>query len=216
MNEYESEPVRGLPENLPEGEYIVWQGSPEWGALARRVFRVRGVALYFLLLLAWYFSVQLSRSAVPDAAMASLTWPLALGATALGILALLAWSYAYTTVYTLTNRRIVLRFGVAIPMMINLPLDRVESADLACYGDNLGDICLTLSAGERISYIALWPNARPWHFSPVKPALRGLHNPALVASLLADVVSATGTVAQQDADPDYAPAHLVSTRAVVT
>lgn len=216
MNEYEHEPIRGLPEELPEGEYIVWQGSPEWGALAKRVFRIRGVALYFLLLLAWYASVQLSQAAGLGAVMTAMTWPLALGATALGILALLAWAYAQTTIYTLTNRRIVLRFGVAIQMMINLPLERVESADLARYGDDMGDICLTLAPGERISYIALWPNARPWHFSPVKPSLRGLHNPTLVASLLADVVSATGTVAQEASEPEYAPAHLVSTRAVVT
>ena len=53
LNEYETEPVRGLPERLPAGETILWQGAPRWGALARRAFHVRKIALYFAILLAW-------------------------------------------------------------------------------------------------------------------------------------------------------------------
>ena len=30
MMEYEDEPVEGFPENLPEGEKIIWQGQPRW------------------------------------------------------------------------------------------------------------------------------------------------------------------------------------------
>ena len=47
MNEHEGEPIRGLPELPPEGEQILWQGEPQWGLLARRVFHVRKVAAYF-------------------------------------------------------------------------------------------------------------------------------------------------------------------------
>ena len=93
----------------------------------------------------------------------------------------------FFTVYTLTNRRIVMRFGVALPMMINVPLDKIESADLAEYGE-FGDIALTLAPGERISYMALWPHARPWHHSKVKPMLRGLPNVSVAAALLANAV----------------------------
>ena len=39
MSEYENEPIRGLPGLLPKGEYIVWQGSPDWRGLARRFFQ---------------------------------------------------------------------------------------------------------------------------------------------------------------------------------
>ena len=50
MNEHEIEPVRGLPGNLPPGERILWQGSPQPTALALGAFHVRSVAIYFGLL----------------------------------------------------------------------------------------------------------------------------------------------------------------------
>jgi hypothetical protein len=40
MNEYENEPVRGLPETLPPGETLLWQGEPDWLSMARRTFRL--------------------------------------------------------------------------------------------------------------------------------------------------------------------------------
>ena len=217
MNEYEYEPVKGLPEELPDGEYIVWQGAPEWGALARRVFRVRGVAIYFLLLVAWYGYSKLAAGASIAEAAAASSWTLALGASALGLLVLMAWAFARSTIYTLTNKRFVMRFGVAIPMMINLPLEKIESADLGKYGEDHGDISLTLAPGERISYMALWPHARPWHYSRVKPMLRGLYRPEVIASLLGQTVGAGGQVQRNEPRADSPrPRQYVSTRPVVT
>ena len=50
-HEHELEPAYGLPERLPANERILWQGSPDWRTLARRVFFVRTLALYFLAIL---------------------------------------------------------------------------------------------------------------------------------------------------------------------
>ena len=36
--EHEFEPVHGLPEKLPAGEKILWQGSPDWKTLANEAF----------------------------------------------------------------------------------------------------------------------------------------------------------------------------------
>ena len=47
------EPLRGLPEPLPAGERILWQGAPDWRALAVDVFHVRAVWIYGALLIAW-------------------------------------------------------------------------------------------------------------------------------------------------------------------
>ena len=217
MNEYEYEPVKGLPEQLPDDEHIVWQGAPEWGAMARRVFHVRGVAVYFLLLVGWYAYSKLAAGASVSEALAASSWTLALGAAALGILLLMAWAFARSTIYTLTNKRFVMRFGVAIPMMINLPLDKIESADLGKYGEDHGDISLTLAPGERISYISIWPHARPWHYGRVKPMLRGLYRPEVIASLLGETVSARGEVQRgQPQAESPRPRQYVSTRPLVT
>jgi len=52
-HEHEFEATLGLPEPLPVGERLLWQGAPEVGPIALRAFHLRKVAIYFGLLLAW-------------------------------------------------------------------------------------------------------------------------------------------------------------------
>jgi hypothetical protein len=191
MNEYEHEPVRGLPEYLPEGETLLWQGQPGWRPLALRVFHVRSVGLYFALLIAIHLASRLLQGEPAGAALLGAGWQLGLGALTLGILSLLAYLYARATIYTLTDRRLVMRIGVAVPMMINIPWETIESADLREFGDGAGDIALTPVPGKRLSWWALWPNVRPWRYARVQPMLRGIADAREVAGLLARTVAAT-------------------------
>ena len=46
-HEHEFEAAHGLPEPLPRGEHILWQGSPDWRTLAVQVMHVRTQAFYF-------------------------------------------------------------------------------------------------------------------------------------------------------------------------
>lgn len=190
MNEYEVEPVKGLPEELPAGEHLAWQGAPHWWSMARRTFRVQQFGIYFAVLIGAHQALHYSGGGDVAGGLASLIWQTGLGLFTLGLLSGLAWLYARSTVYTMTNKRLVLRFGVAIPMMINLPFDRMQSADLRAFRDGSGDIALRLEDGERISYWALWPHARPWNLSPVVPMLRNVPDATRVAGLLAAAVAA--------------------------
>jgi len=190
MNEYEIEPVKGLPEDLPADEHMTWQGSPHWWSMARRTFRVQQFGLYFAALIGVHQVFYYSSGGDIAGGMVSLAWQSGLALFTLGILTGLAWLFARSTIYTMTNKRVVLRFGVAIPMMINLPFDRMHSADLRAFDDGSGDIALRLEDGERISYWALWPHARPWNMSPVVPMLRNVPDATRVAGELATAVAA--------------------------
>ncbi|TCO77193.1 photosynthetic complex putative assembly protein PuhB [Chromatocurvus halotolerans] len=190
MNEYEIEPVKGLPEELPAGEHMTWQGSPDWRSMARRTFRVQQFGLYFAVLIGAHQVIHYSGGGDVAGGIASLAWQAGLGLFTLALLSGLAWLFARSTVYTITNKRVVLRFGVAIPMMINLPFDRMHAADLRAFNDGSGDIALRLEDGERISYWALWPHARPWSMSPVIPMLRNVPDATRVAGELAAAVAA--------------------------
>jgi len=44
-DDFAFDPVKGLPEHLPQGEVMLWQGSPHWQSLALRAFHIRKVAL---------------------------------------------------------------------------------------------------------------------------------------------------------------------------
>lgn len=207
VEEYEHEPVRGLPEYLPEGERLVWQGEPDWRVMARRVFHLRAISLYFALLVIWHIGTSMYAGASLPAAIAAGSWQIGLGTLAIAILALLARAYARATVYTLTDRRLVIRFGVALPMMVNIPLDIVDAADLRRFADGSGDVLLTVRQRKAMSYLMLWPNVRSWHFRPVQPALRGLKDVDAVAATLAGVVDSSA-IDEEDIRQDIGGAAL--------
>lgn len=191
MNEYEIEPIPGLPEIPPEGERILWQGAPTWGTLARRAFHVRKIILYFSLIFLWYLADKLwtgEESLMGATLLAG--WLIFLAHLAVGLLVLLAWANSRATLYTITNRRVVMRFGVAVSMTINLPFSKIASAGLRRYPDGTGDISLSLTGRQPVSYLVLWPHVRPWHFSQVEPMLRGVPEADRVAEILSAALKA--------------------------
>lgn len=185
MSEHDFEPIRGLPGALPAGESILWQGAPDWWLLAQRAFHLRSVALYFALLIA-------GRAAFVGVAEAALEFaPFALASFAL--LTGLAALTARTTVYTITNRRLVLRFGVALPKAINIPFAIVAGGALKYYGGG-GDIAVTLTPPNAINYFLLWPHARPWKLMAPEPALRALTDAQSVKAILSEALRAAQAV----------------------
>ncbi len=190
MREYASEPVRGLPENLPDGEHILWQGSPRWTALAVRALHVRGIAIYFAALAGWNaWSVHSQGGSVQDAAVAAAR-VVPGAAIALSLLGALAFFLARTAVYTMTNRRIVMRFGIALPMVLNIPYKQIQSADVRGYRDGTGDIPIAVSAPQRQSLVVLWPHVRPWHTALPQPMLRSIPEAQKVAQILGSAIRA--------------------------
>jgi hypothetical protein len=186
--EHEFEPVHGLPAELPAGERVLWQGSPHWRLLAVQAFHVRKVAAYFGVLIAWRLITVLADGGELATALAALLWQLPLAAAGLGLLAGLAWLSARTTVYTLTNRRVVMRVGIVLSITFNLPLVRVENAAIARGAQGSGEICLQLGGPQRIAYLHLWPHVRPWQLKRTQPMLRGLAEVDLPAGLLAQTL----------------------------
>lgn len=196
-HEHEFEAAHGLPEPLPPGERLLWQGAPSWQRLAVDALHLRKVALYFGALLAWHAGSGL-HDGTP---LASLVWSavptLLLGGFALALLAAIAVLAARTTVYTLTDRRVVMRVGIVLSVTFNLPLSRVDGASLHRRADGRGDVALQLGGPDRIAYLHLWPHARPWHLRRPQPMLRALPDAERVAGLLGDALAASAGQARQ-------------------
>jgi len=189
-DEHEMEPIPGLPEELPEGERILWQGSPDWRGLALRAYHLKLAAVYFGLFALWSLVSGLSDGLpVSEVAMnlVALVVPALIGG---GVLLLLAWLTARTTIYTLTDRRVVMRFGMALPMVVNVPFSIVTAAGARLHADGTADIPLALSQGSRLGYIVLWPNARPWRVRRPEPMLRCVADGKAVAQRIADALAA--------------------------
>lgn len=187
-SEVEYEPIPGLPSELPPGERLLWQGRPRWQGLARHTFQVPWLAAYFAVFIAARFGFALHDGQGLGGALLTSLMVLPLALVCLGVLSLLAWLNARATIYTITSRRVVMRFGVAFPMTFNLPFKRLAAAHLNRRRTGDGDIALQLSGPDRIAWLHLWPHARPWHLAKAQPMLRAIPAAAAVATLLAEAV----------------------------
>ena len=191
--------VPGIGEPLPAGERLLWSGQPERRALARHVCHVRKIVAYFGLLVA--FVLAGAAGSTRGDTLVSLALLAAMAATVLAFAAVYATLVARTTVYAVTDRRLVLRIGVAIPAVLNVPFDRIGAVDLRTRRHGVGDVVLTLTGGARLAYLLLWPHARPWRLRHPQPAFRCIPDAARVGALLADAVAAHLAATLSTPDP---------------
>lgn len=201
-HEYEFEPQYGLPERLPSDEHVLWQGAPDVRTLAASAFHLRKLALYFgLLVLACAWPALQSGEGV-IAVLHAVKWIVPLSLTGLVCVWTLAWMTARTTVYTVTNKRIVMRLGIVLTVSFNLPFKRIAAADIRALEHGFGDISLALQGDDRIAWVHLWPSVRPWHINQPQPTLRAIADVQMVAAHVRDAWSqATGIQAKPAAQP---------------
>lgn len=189
MGEHDYEPTPGLPEDLPEGEHILWQGAPDWKSLAIRAFHARKVAIYCIVLMAWHFYGRIYDGYSVAMAVNALMIPVLLTIAVTALLTGLAWLSARTTIYTITNRRIVMHAGIALTLDINIPFKRLAEGNLKLHRDGTGDVILKIAGNDRIAYAHLWPHVRRWRFRRPEPMLRCIPKPQEVAEILGRAVS---------------------------
>jgi hypothetical protein len=189
-HEHEIEPQFGLPELLPQSEQILWQGCPDWKAMARHVFHVRKLMVYFAFIIAIRVFVILTDGGSLQTAAISALWLTILSATALLILTGLAYISAKTAVYTITTHRLVMRVGMVLTLTFNLPFKRIAAADFRKLSGSTGDIPVRLMGNDKIAYVQLWPHVRPWRYANPEPMMRCLSNAEQVAEILAKAWSA--------------------------
>lgn len=182
--EHELESAPGLPQALPAGERILWQGQPDWRHLAREAFHVDALVIYFALMIVLQALLSWRGDASLTANLQPLLWSVPLAIVALALLSLSAWLSARTTMYTLTNKRIVMRIGIVLTVSFNLPLRWIAAAQVKPGSDGSGDIALELKGSDRIAYLHLWPHARAWQLRKPQPALRCVPEIAKVSELL--------------------------------
>ena len=184
-DDFNFEPIRGLPEALPEDEHILWQGAPDWRRLAREALGVRCVMAYFALLAFWRIAVSSADFPFGIALMHGLPFIVS-GLIACAILYGIAYVQARSTVYTLTNKRVAMRIGAALTMTLNLPYTWIGTARLDLKSSGHGTLAFELIGDTRISYLMSWPHVRPWRIARTQPALRAIPDAEKVAKIFAE------------------------------
>jgi len=211
------EPIQGLPEPLPPGEEILWQGAPSLKPLLRTAFHAHALLAYFGVLLALRGASVWEQTQSALATSLAVIWLAPLFLLALAMVFAMAWLTARTTVYTITTRRVVMRIGVVLDLTLNLPFEALDAIDLKAAKDGSGDISLRLPSRNKIAYLHLWPHARPWRLRQPEPMFRAVADVAAVGQTLAAAVGAVSAT-QQHAPKDerkaatsFEPGHAFST-----
>jgi hypothetical protein len=191
INEYDSEPIPGLPGIPPAGEKILWQGSPAWMSFLVHVLHVRWVLAYFGALTVWRFISAISEDMTIIQATTSAFWLMPLWSVVIVAMAAFAIAASRTTIYTITTNRLILRYGVALQMCVNIPYSKVAGAELKQHSDGTGEIPLQLDGDIRLAYLVIWPHARRGHYLNPQPMLRSLADPKAVAKILVNALAAS-------------------------
>jgi Bacterial PH domain len=178
-----------LPAPLPVGERVIWHGKPTFKGLALRSFHIREVAIYFAMLLTWRLWSNWFHDVASGEAVTSALWLIVPAISSIAVLSGLAWLFQRAACYTITSKRVLFQFGVALPMTMNIPLSKIANAALKTYRDGSGDIPLRVCDSRRVSYLLLWPHIRPWRMRVTEPMLNSIPEAAKVAAKLAEALT---------------------------
>lgn len=192
-DDFQMEPVEGLPETPPEGEQILWQGRPDWWRLSVEALNLKWVAGYFVVLALWRFLAVMDVLPLGQAIGSTVPF-LLLGAVVCGLLMLVGYVQARATMYTITNARVAMRIGAALTVTLNLPYTQIGNAMLDLRKRGTGTIAFETLSETKLSYLVCWPHARPWHFKMVQPALRCIPDAERVAEILSEAAEARVSV----------------------
>ena len=124
---------------------------------------------------------------------AAILVPICLAACAL--LGGMAWASARTTIYTVTDKRVVLRIGIALPLTVNIPHSGVAGAFARLDARGAGDVGLAIGDGTRLAWFVLWPHCRPWRVRTPEPTMRAVPDAARLANILSEALA---TVAREE------------------
>ena len=184
-DDFNFEPVRGLPEALPADEHILWQGAPDPLRLAIEAWKMHWIIGYFAVLAVW--RVGVSSITVPMGTALGHAVPFVVCAIAASALVyVMAYVQARSTVYTLTNKRAAMRIGAALTMTLNLPYVCIGNAAVQARRSGTGTLSFELIDDTRISYLMTWPHVRPWALSRAQPSFRCIADVARVAEIFAE------------------------------
>ena len=154
QDDFAFEPIRGLPERPPEGEVILWQGQPNWLRLTVESLNVWWILGYFIFLFVWRFISVSDLMPLNQAVLVSLPF-LALAMIVTLLLMLVGYIQAKATVYTITNKRVVMRIGAALTVTLNLPFTEIENAAIASSSKNFGSIAIDTKQDAKFSFLVL-------------------------------------------------------------
>ena len=187
MNETE---FHRLPEevgkSIPAGENICWEGKPDWKSFGYHSFGIKYLIFYFVI--SAFYAVSQLELAFSFSSFLVRYIPFVISGVIAGIiLYLLAYLIASHTCYVITEKRVVIRTGVALVFLLNIPLNKVVSIDKQSLTRGRGNLSFKSQFKKRIPYFSCWPSVKNGSFLEPVPAFRSVANVEEVGKIVSEM-----------------------------
>ena len=176
-------------EAVPKNEKIQWTGRPEWKSFAYQSFGLKYLIAYFVIS-GLYVAASMDQSFVLRIFLTNFIPFVVSGFLAGTILIIIAYIEAAHTYYILTERRVILKSGVALVFVLHAPFSKIASIDRQNLAKGRGNIAFSMGSGKRIPYLSCWPSVKPWTFMSPIPSFRSIKDVAEVELLLVKIANA--------------------------
>ena len=182
--------INGLPEevgkSIPLDEKVYWNGKPNWRSFGYHSFGLKYFSIYFFVS-ALYAVSQIDSSFSFGAFFIKYTPYLISGILAGNILLLLAYISARHTCYVITQKRIVIRTGVALVFLLNMPFKNILSIDMKALARGRGNVIFKVQSKKRIPYLSCWPSVKSGSFLEPIPAFRSIRDIEKVGQIISEI-----------------------------
>jgi len=201
--EYKSkfEAPKNILDAIPNGESILWKGRPSLWGFSWNLFGLKWITLYLSMLsivsVARFFASDFYTAFYVDFLPFFLS-----GIFASIILIGLAATQTYSTVYIITENRVIIKTGAALSFLISMPFKKIKEVNLQKRGASIGTISFELFSKKRVPYISCWPSVRPWKFKKTQPAFSCVRSVEEVATILRKTAM-TGNISLHDPRQDF-------------
>ena len=190
------EAPKNILDAIPNGESILWKGRPSLWGFSWNLFGLKWITLYLSMLsivsVARFFASDFYTAFYVDCLPFFLS-----GIFASIILIDLAATQTYSTVYIITENRVIIKTGAALSFLISMPFKKIKEVNLQKRGASIGTISFELLSEKRVPYISCWPSVRPWKFKRTQPAFSCIGSVDEVATILRKTAM-TGNISLYD------------------
>ena len=190
------EAPKNILDAIPNGESILWKGRPSLWGFSWNLFGLKWITLYLSMLsivsVARFFASDFYTAFYVDFLPFFLS-----GIFASIILIGLAATQTYSTVYIITENRVIIKTGAALSFLISMPFKKIKEVNLHKRGASIGTISFELLSEKRVPYISCWPSVRPWKFKRTQPAFSCIGSVDEVATILRKTAM-TGNISLYD------------------
>ena len=190
------EAPKNILDAIPNGESILWKGRPSLWGFSYNLFGLKWITLYLSILsivsVARFFASDFYTAFYVDFLPFFLS-----GIFASIILIGLAATQTYSTVYIITENRVIIKTGAALSFLISMPFKKIKEVNLQKRGASIGTISFELLSEKRVPYISCWPSVRPWKFKRTQPAFSCIGSVDEVATILRKTAM-TGNISLYD------------------